>query len=49
MGALISQTKEHANWISQKPLSVGDNVQVKLIEIDVADKPLEQYRLDRTS
>ena len=49
VGALISQTKEHTNWINQKPLTVGDNVQVKIIETDVADKPVEQYRLDPTS
>jgi hypothetical protein len=41
--------EEHANWIKQKPLSVGDNVQVKIIETDVADRPVEQYRLDPTS
>jgi len=39
---------EQANWIKQKPLSVGDNVQVKIIETDVADRPVEQYRLDPT-
>ena len=48
VGGLISQTKEHVNWINQKPLSVGDYVQVKLIETDVADKPVEEYRLDPT-
>jgi hypothetical protein len=49
VGGLVSQTKEHANWINQKRLSVGDNVQVKIIETDVADTPVEQYRLDPTS
>jgi hypothetical protein len=49
VGGLISQRKEHTNWINQKPLSVGDNVQVKIIETDVADRPVEQYRLDPTS
>ena len=49
VGGLISQTKEHANWINQKPLRVGDNIRVKIIETDLADKPVEQYRLDPTS
>ena len=34
VGGLTSQTKGHVNWIDQKPLSVGDNVQVKIVETD---------------
>ena len=49
VGGFISQTKEHANWINQKPLSVGDTVQITIIETDVADRPIEEYRLDPTS
>jgi hypothetical protein len=49
VGGLISHTKEHVNWINQKPLNVGDNVQVKIIETDAADKPIDKYRLDPTS
>jgi hypothetical protein len=49
VGGLISQTKEHVHWISQKPLSVGDNIQVKIIETDATDNPIKKYRLDPTS
>jgi protein tyrosine phosphatase len=48
VGGLISQTKEHVNWINEKPLSVGDNLQVKIVETDAADNPIEKYRLDPT-
>ena len=49
VGGLISHTKEHVHWISQKPLSVGDNIQVKIIETDATDNPIKKYRLDPTS
>jgi hypothetical protein len=49
VGGLIGQTKEHLNWINQKPLSVGDNVQIKIIETGAVDNPIKKYRLDPTS
>ena len=49
VGGLISPTKEHVTWVRQKPLSVGDNVQVKIVEIEAADNPITKYRLDPTS
>jgi hypothetical protein len=49
VGGLISQTKEHLNWISQKPLSVGDSVQIKIIETGAVDNPIKKYRLDPAS
>ncbi len=49
VGGLTGQTKEHVNWINQKPLTVGDNVQVKIVETDAADKPIDKYRLDPPS
>jgi len=39
VGGLISQTKEHVTWVRQKPLSLGDTVQVKIVEIEAADNP----------
>lgn len=49
VGGLISQTEEHVNWLNERPLNVGDNVQVKIVETDAADKPTDKYRLDPTS
>jgi len=49
VGGLISRTKEHVNWTNLRALNVGDNVQVKIIETDAADKPIDKYRLDPTS
>jgi len=49
VGGLISETKEHVNWVSQKPLHVGDEVQVRIVETDAIDSPIDKYRLDPTS
>lgn len=46
VGGLLSLTEEHVNWIRQKPLRVGDNIQVKIVETKSADKPTRKYRLD---
>lgn len=48
VGGLISETKEHVNWVSQKPLHVGDDVQVRIVEADAIDTPIDKYRLDPT-
>lgn len=49
VGGLISETKEHVNWISQKALSLGDSVQIKIIEAEAVDNPIKKYRLDPSS
>jgi hypothetical protein len=49
VGGMISETKEHVNWVSQKPLLVGDDVQVRIVETDAVDSPLDKYRLDPAS
>jgi hypothetical protein len=46
VGGLISLTEEHVSWIKQKPLSVGDKIQVKIVEASSADKPTKKYRMD---
>jgi hypothetical protein len=39
LGGLYSQTEEYVNWISQRPLSVGDEVHVKIVEANSVDAP----------
>ena len=46
VGGLISPTQEHVAWIGQKPLQVGDKVQVKIVERDTANKPAKRYKWD---
>jgi len=46
VSGLYSQTDEHVNWISQRTLSVGDEVHVKIVETSSADKPIEKHRTD---
>jgi hypothetical protein len=37
VGGLYSQTKKHVNWVSERPLSVGDEVHVKIVETSSVD------------
>ncbi len=46
VGGLISPTREHVNWIKQKPLHLGDEIRVKIVETDSVDGPIERYRAD---
>jgi hypothetical protein len=49
VGGLIGQTQDHVNWVNQKPLKLGDNVEVRIVETEAADSPIDAYRLDPTS
>jgi hypothetical protein len=49
VGGLYSQTEEHVNWISQRPLSVGDEVHVKIVETDSVDTPARKRPQGTTS
>ena len=46
VGGLISPTEEHVAWTSQKPLRVGDKIQVKIVERSTVDKPAKKHRTD---
>jgi|SRR5579863_2170887 len=42
-GLRTSPTKEHVRWVDQKPLSVGDEIQIKFIEAPSVDTPGASY------
>ena len=46
VGGLVSPSEEHLNWIKQKPLRVGDEIRVKIVETDSVDEPIDRYRAD---
>jgi hypothetical protein len=46
VGGLVSPSREHLNWIKQKPLRVGDEIRVKIVEKDSVDKPIDRQRAD---
>ena len=46
VGGLRSHADEHVTWVNQRPLQVGDQIQIKLVEASEADKPIEKYRSD---
>jgi hypothetical protein len=46
VGGLISPQKQHVHWVRQKPLRVGDRIQVRIIETTLVDKPVKQPRTD---
>ena len=45
-GGLISPTSEHVSWIHQRPLQIGDTIQVKIVETDSIDEPTERRQRD---
>jgi hypothetical protein len=48
VGGLISPTREHVKWVKQKPLQLGDEIRVKIVESVSVDEPIERYRADST-
>jgi hypothetical protein len=46
VGGLVSPIQEHVHWISQKPLSIGDEIQVKIVETASVDKPAKRKQTD---
>src|SRR5260370_38971102 len=43
VGGLASE--EHVAWVKQKKLSVGDEIQIKIIDVRSVDKPVEKRRI----
>ena len=40
VGASIGHSGDHANWVSQKRLTVGDEITIKITDSNSADVPL---------
>jgi hypothetical protein len=38
MGGLMTPEGKHVSWINQKPLAVGDKIQVNIVEADSVDE-----------
>ena len=49
VGGLISPTGEHVRWVEQRKLRLGDEIRLKIVETDSADKPRERYTKDHIS
>jgi hypothetical protein len=53
MGGLVTPERKHVSWIDQKPLAVGDRIQVSIVEADSVDEhqrrdPADDARLRQT-
>ena len=46
VGGLVSPAEEFVRWVNQRPLRVGDQVHIKIIEADAVDKPIKRWRPD---
>jgi hypothetical protein len=46
VGGLDSPAQEHVVWVRQKPLRVGDEIRVKIVDAASVDAPIERYRTD---
>ena len=46
VGGLVGATDENVRWMKRKPLRVGDQIQIKLVDATAVDKPIERQRTD---
>jgi hypothetical protein len=46
VGGLVSPVREHVKWVKQKPLRVGDEIRVKIVETSSTDRPIKKHRID---
>jgi hypothetical protein len=46
VGGLITAKNEHIRWIKSRKLRPGDEVRVKIVEVESVDKPRDRYRRD---
>ena len=46
VGGLISPVSEHVAWVKQKPLRVGDQLRIMLVERKAVDPPTDKHRTD---
>jgi len=45
VGGLVSRTEEHVNW-ARRSLRTGDEVSIRIVEVEDSDKPRERRRED---
>ena len=48
VGGLINPGKKHVSWIEHKHLTAGDEIQVKVVEVNSVDEPMRRT-LDETA
>jgi hypothetical protein len=46
VGGLASSLKENFAWVSQKPVSLGDEILIKIVNAKLVDPPDRRYRTD---
>jgi hypothetical protein len=46
VGGLIGPTRENVSWTKRKPLRVGDQIQIEVVEVSGVDEPIERHRTD---
>ncbi|HET9409944.1 MAG TPA: hypothetical protein VFO39_22095 [Candidatus Sulfotelmatobacter sp.] len=44
VGGLVSPSREHVSWVRQKPLGVGDKIEIEVLEAARVDKPKSRHR-----
>lgn len=46
VGGLVTPVREHVAWASQKPLRVGDEVRIRIVEAASVDTPVKKHLSD---
>ena len=42
VGGMITPSNQHVSWIPQKPLQVGDEIRIRVVEVDLVDEPVKK-------
>jgi hypothetical protein len=46
LGGLVSPARENVSWIRERSLNVGNEVRIKIVEVNEVDEPTFRYRID---
>jgi hypothetical protein len=49
VAGLVSATNEDVRWINQRPLRLGDELRIKILEVPSVDEPTKRHRSDPDS
>jgi hypothetical protein len=47
VGGLAGSSDEHVSWENQRPLRIGDTIEVKIIDAESVDAPKKRKPIDR--
>ena len=46
VGGMTTATEEHLRWVERQKLQMGDEIQIKIIDVESADNPQRRFTRD---